>query len=98
MLNTEATQYIKATLAVFGPGEAIIMTQSTWAKLHEAMSVLVEQPAPVPLTDGQIDELVGEVVESAAKERGLHVDNLNTDITTQHYLRRAIVRAAHGIK
>jgi hypothetical protein len=43
--NAEATQYLKATLAAFGPGEAINMTQSTWAKLHEAMSVLIEQPA-----------------------------------------------------
>jgi len=44
MLNTEATQYLKATLAAFGPGEAINMTQDTWAKLHEAMSVLIDQP------------------------------------------------------
>jgi hypothetical protein len=43
--NAKATQYLKATLAAFGPGEAINMTQSTWAKLHEAMSVLIEQPA-----------------------------------------------------
>jgi hypothetical protein len=54
------------------------------------------QPA-VPLTDEQCDKVVNEVVESEAKKRGLHVDNLNTDVTTQHYLRRAIVRAAHGI-
>ena len=44
MLNTQATQYIKATLAAFGPGEAISMTQDTWAKLHEAMSVLIDKP------------------------------------------------------
>jgi hypothetical protein len=46
MNHTEATQYIKATLAAFGPGDAMGMTIDTWAKLHEAMSVLVEQ-APV---------------------------------------------------
>ena len=40
----KATQYIKATLAAFGPGEAISMTQDTWAKLHETMSVLIDQP------------------------------------------------------
>lgn len=45
MNHTEATQHIKATLAAFGPSEAISMTQDTWAKLHDAMSVLIEQPA-----------------------------------------------------
>lgn len=45
MNHIEATQHIKATLAAFGPGEAISMTLDTWAKLHEAMSVLIEQPA-----------------------------------------------------
>jgi hypothetical protein len=45
MNHIEATQYIKATLAAFGPGEAINMTQDTWTKFHEAMSVLIEQPA-----------------------------------------------------
>ena len=48
MLNTEATQYIKATLAEFGlctHASAIQLRQETWAKLHEAMSVLIEQPA-----------------------------------------------------
>lgn len=44
MNHTEATQYIKATLAAFGPGEAISMTQDTWVNLHEAMSVLIDQP------------------------------------------------------
>lgn len=43
--KAKATQYIKATLAAFGPGEAISMTLDTWANLHGAMSVLVEQPA-----------------------------------------------------
>lgn len=50
MLNTQATQYIKATLAAFGPcneASGIQLRQETWAKLHEAMSVLIEQPAPV---------------------------------------------------
>jgi len=51
MLNTQATQHIKATLAAFGPGDAMGMTQDTWAKLHEAMSVLIEQSAQQePLT------------------------------------------------
>lgn len=45
MNHTEATQYIKATLAAFGPGDAMGMTLDTWTKLHEAMSVLIEQPA-----------------------------------------------------
>ena len=43
--QTEATQYIKATLTAFGPGEAISMTKENWAKLHEAMKALAEQPA-----------------------------------------------------
>lgn len=55
MLNTEATQHIKATLAAFGPNEAISFTQDTWANLHEAMSVLIEQSAhQEPLTPEQI--------------------------------------------
>jgi hypothetical protein len=48
MLNTEAIQYIKSTLAAFGPcneASGIQLRQETWAKLHEAMSVLIEQPA-----------------------------------------------------
>lgn len=42
MNHTQATQYVKATLAAFGPGEAINMTLDTWAKLHKAMSVLID--------------------------------------------------------
>lgn len=42
MNHIEATQYIKATLAAFGPGEAINMTQDTWVKLYEAMRVLID--------------------------------------------------------
>ncbi|MEN9885512.1 MAG: hypothetical protein RL758_90 [Pseudomonadota bacterium] len=48
MNHIEATQYIKATLAAFGPGDAMGMTIDTWAKLHEAMSVLIGQPAQKP--------------------------------------------------
>lgn len=45
MNHIEATQYIKATLTAFGPDEASSMTKETWAKLHEAMKALAEQPA-----------------------------------------------------
>lgn len=56
------------------------------------------QPALKPLTDGQCDTLVAEVMDMVAKEKGLeHATHLNGDITTQHTLRRALVRAAHGI-
>lgn len=58
--KAKATQYIKATLAAFGPGDAMGMTIDTWAKLHEAMSVLIEQPAQLePLTDKQEREAFG---------------------------------------
>lgn len=43
MDRIETTELIKATLNAFGPGEAISMDKDTWAKLHEAMSVLIEQ-------------------------------------------------------
>ena len=61
MNHTQATQYIKATLAAFGPcneASGIQLTQETWAKLHEAMSVLIEQPAqqePVATDVGQLE-------------------------------------------
>ena len=47
MNHKEAVQHIKTTLMAFGPSEAITLTQKTWAKLHEAMCVLADQPAPV---------------------------------------------------
>lgn len=34
--------YIKATLSAFGPDEGVTFTQHTWAKLREALSVLIE--------------------------------------------------------
>lgn len=43
MNHTEATQYIKQTLATFSPRDNIPIY--TWVKLHEAMSVLIEQSA-----------------------------------------------------
>lgn len=45
MNQIEATQYIKSTLAEFGlctHASAIQLRQETWAKLHEAMSVLID--------------------------------------------------------
>ena len=65
MNHTEATQYIKATLGAFVPSESISMTQDTWSKLHEAMTVLIAQPAeqePVawglPRPDGLILDVI----------------------------------------
>jgi len=52
-----------------------------------------------PLTDEQCDNLAAEIMDAVAKEKGLdHAMHLNCDIATQTTLRRAIVRAAHGIK
>lgn len=51
MNHIEANQYIKATLVAFGPNEAINLAQDTWAKLHEAMRVLIEQPADEPVAE-----------------------------------------------
>ncbi len=59
MNHTEANQYIKATLAVFGPSESINMAQDTWSKLHEAMTVLIEQQAeqePVATVQHRVPE------------------------------------------
>jgi hypothetical protein len=71
--QTEATQYIKATLAAFGPGEAISITQDTWAKLHEAMSVLIKRPAqqePVAHPDEvAIDRFAAAMKAKMAKQR-----------------------------
>jgi hypothetical protein len=47
-------QIIKATLSAFGPDEGVTFAQDTWAKLHQAMSAVVAQQAPVPLTDDQM--------------------------------------------
>jgi hypothetical protein len=39
--------YIKATLTAFGPDEGVTFTQDMWAKLHQAMSAMAAQTAPV---------------------------------------------------
>lgn len=69
MNHTEATQYIKATLAAFGPGEAISFTQDTWAKIYEAMSVLIEQPAQQEQGDSICQENDGCPTEKAVLQR-----------------------------
>ena len=69
MNHTEATQYIKSTLAAFGPGEAISFTQDTWAKIYEAMSVLIEQPAQQEQGDSICQENDGCPTEKAVLQR-----------------------------
>ena len=62
------------------------------------ISVYTKPQRLTPLTDEQCDKLVATVMDAVAKEKGLdHAMNLNGDITTQSALRRALVRAAHGI-
>lgn len=47
------------------------------------------------LTDDECDAIVARVMDEVAKAKGLeHAMHLNADITTQHTLRRAIVRAS----
>ena len=46
-MSKDEDQLIKATLSAFGPDEGVRFAQDTWAKLHQAMSAVVAQPAPV---------------------------------------------------
>ena len=45
MNHTEATDYLKATINAFGPGEGIALTQDSWSKLRDAIETVIEQPA-----------------------------------------------------
>jgi hypothetical protein len=46
-MTKDEDQIIKATLSAFGPDEGVTFAQDTWAKLHQAISAVVAQPAPV---------------------------------------------------
>jgi len=46
-MKESSENHIKATLAAFGPNEGVTFTQSFWAGLHQAISEMVAQPAPV---------------------------------------------------
>ena len=51
--------------------------------------------AHMALTDEECDAIVARVMDEVAKAKGLeHAMHLNADITTQHTLRRAVVRAS----